>query len=87
VKCARSTANVNVNWPLQHYRTAARYLLRDKDEEAATGGTNWQQYLPPRFMKRIFFPELWTASREGRVGQELAHLPIERRESINEKNA
>jgi hypothetical protein len=26
-----------------------------------TGGTNWQKYLPPRFQKRIFYPELWTA--------------------------
>ena len=22
-------------------------------------GTNWQEYLPPRFQKRIFFPLLW----------------------------
>lgn len=62
-------ANVNVNWPLQHYRTAARYLLRDKDEVAATGGTNWQQYLPPRFMKRIFFPELWSDQEKDEWGK------------------
>lgn len=62
-------ANVNVNWPLQHYRTAARYLLREKDEVAATGGTNWQQYLPPRFMKRIFFPELWTEKEKEEWGK------------------
>ncbi len=62
-------ANVNVNWPLQHYRTAARYLLREKDEVAATGGTNWQQYLPPRFMKRIFFPELWTEKEKDEWGK------------------
>ena len=53
-------ANVNINWPLQHYKTAARYLLKDDDGVPATGGTNWQKYLPPRFMKRIFFPELWS---------------------------
>jgi len=52
--------NVNINWPLVHYKTAAAYLLREKGEVAATGGTNWQQYLPPRFMKRIFFPDLWS---------------------------
>tara|TARA_R110002096_G_scaffold276109_3_gene470098 strand:- start:166450 stop:167484 length:1035 start_codon:yes stop_codon:yes gene_type:complete len=52
--------NVNVNWPLQHYKTAAAYLARRPDDLAATGGTNWQKYLPPRFQKRIFFPELWT---------------------------
>jgi tryptophan 2,3-dioxygenase len=62
-------ANVNINWPLQHYRTAARYLLREKNEVAATGGTNWQQYLPPRFMKRIFFPELWTDQEKDEWGR------------------
>jgi len=52
--------NVNVNWPLQHYRTAATYLARRPNDLAATGGTNWQRYLPPRFQKRIFYPSLWT---------------------------
>jgi tryptophan 2,3-dioxygenase len=28
----------------------------------ATGGTNWQKYLPPRFQKIIFFPEIWNQS-------------------------
>ncbi len=52
--------NVNVNWPLSHYKSAVRYLNREPEEIKATGGTNWQKYLPPRFQKRIFFPELWT---------------------------
>jgi tryptophan 2,3-dioxygenase len=52
--------NVNINWPLQHYKTAARYLARRPDDIASTGGTNWQKYLPPRFQKRIFYPELYT---------------------------
>jgi tryptophan 2,3-dioxygenase len=56
----RFDALVNVNWPLAHYKSAARYLHRDTEVIAATGGTNWQQYLPPRFQKRIFYPELWT---------------------------
>ncbi|MBI4944840.1 MAG: tryptophan 2,3-dioxygenase [Bacteroidetes bacterium] len=51
--------NVNVNWPLVHYRSAARYLQKNEKQIAATGGTNWQKYLPPRFQKRIFYPELW----------------------------
>ncbi|RZL13010.1 MAG: tryptophan 2,3-dioxygenase, partial [Pedobacter sp.] len=51
---------VNVEWPLSHYRSAVRYLERDPEDIAATGGTNWQKYLPPRFQKRIFYPELWT---------------------------
>jgi tryptophan 2,3-dioxygenase len=52
--------NVNVNWPLAHYKSAVRYLNREPEEIKATGGTNWQKYLPPRFQKRIFYPELWT---------------------------
>jgi tryptophan 2,3-dioxygenase len=53
--------NVNVNWPLAHYKSAVRYLNREPDEIKATGGTNWQKYLPPRFQKRIFYPTLWSA--------------------------
>lgn len=56
--------NVNVNWPLVHYKSAVRYLNREPEEIKATGGTNWQKYLPPRFQKRIFYPSLWN-------GQEL----------------
>lgn len=52
--------NVNVNWPLVHYKSAARYLQKDPMDIAATGGTNWQKYLPPRFQKRIFYPSLWS---------------------------
>src|SRR3569833_323715 len=51
--------NVNVNWPLVHYKSAVRYLNREPEEIKATGGTNWQKYLPPRFQKRIFYPLLW----------------------------
>jgi tryptophan 2,3-dioxygenase len=52
--------NVNVFWPLVHYKSAVRYLQQKNKDVPATGGTNWQEYLPPRFQKRIFFPELWT---------------------------
>ncbi len=52
--------NVNINWPLSHYKSAVRYLQKDPEDIAATGGTNWQKYLPPRFQKRIFYPELWS---------------------------
>lgn len=51
--------NVNINWPLSHYKSAVRYLQRNPEDIAATGGTNWQKYLPPRFQKRIFYPQLW----------------------------
>jgi tryptophan 2,3-dioxygenase len=52
--------NVNVNWPLAHYRTAVKYLAKDSDGVPATGGTNWQKYLPARHQKRVFYPSLWT---------------------------
>jgi tryptophan 2,3-dioxygenase len=52
--------NVNINWPLVHYKSAVRYLQQNTGDIAATGGTNWQKYLPPRFQKRIFYPQLWT---------------------------
>ena len=52
--------HVNINWPLAHYKSAVRYLQKDPEDIKATGGTNWQKYLPPRFQKRVFYPELWT---------------------------
>ena len=52
--------NVNVRWPLVHYKSAARYLQQPQGDVPATGGTNWQKYLPPRMQKRIFYPELWS---------------------------
>ena len=52
--------NVNINWPLCHYKSAVKYLQKKPEDIAATGGTNWQKYLPPRFQKRIFYPELWS---------------------------
>jgi tryptophan 2,3-dioxygenase len=61
--------NVNVNWPLSHYKSAVRYLNREPDEIKATGGTNWQKYLPPRFQKLIFYPSLWTTEQEENWGK------------------
>jgi tryptophan 2,3-dioxygenase len=52
---------VNINWPLAHYKYAVSYLIsKSKGAADATGGTNWRQYLPPRFQKVIFFPGLWS---------------------------
>ena len=52
--------NVNVRWPLVHYKSAARYLQQAEGDVPATGGTNWQKYLPPRMQKRVFYPDLWS---------------------------
>lgn len=61
--------NVNVNWPLMHYKSAVRYLQRTSGDIAATGGTNWQKYLPPRFQKRIFYPQLWSIQEKEEWGK------------------
>jgi tryptophan 2,3-dioxygenase len=61
--------NINVNWPLSHYKSAVRYLQKDPEDIKATGGTNWQKYLPPRFQKRIFYPELWNEDEENEWGK------------------
>jgi tryptophan 2,3-dioxygenase len=60
---------VNVHWPLSHYRSAVRHLQKDPVDIAATGGTNWQKYLPPRFQKLIFFPELWSPQESADWGK------------------
>jgi tryptophan 2,3-dioxygenase len=62
-------SNVNINWPLAHYKSAVRYLAKDSTDIAATGGTNWQKYLPPRFQKRIFFPQLWSTQEKDNWGK------------------
>lgn len=51
---------VNVEWALSHLRAAGKYLAKQPKAMEATGGTNWQQYLPPRNQRIQFFPELWS---------------------------
>ncbi|MFQ5335332.1 MAG: tryptophan 2,3-dioxygenase family protein [Flavobacteriales bacterium] len=53
--------NVNVKWPLVHFKSAVRYLKEQGQDTAASGGTNWKEYLPPRHRLRIFYPSLWNA--------------------------
>ena len=65
----QNDVNVNINWPLAHYKSAVRYLNKDSADIAATGGTNWQKYLPPRFQKRIFYPELWSDHEKDEWGK------------------
>ena len=52
--------NANVRWPLSHFRSAVRYLDRKPETIEATGGTNWQKYLPPMNQRIIFYPAIWT---------------------------
>jgi tryptophan 2,3-dioxygenase len=59
---------VNVLWPLAHLKSAGMYLKKDPEDIKATGGTNWQKYLPPRFQRRMFFPELWSQQEKEEWG-------------------
>lgn len=62
--------SINVEWPLAHYKSAVRYLQQKDKSVPATGGTNWQKYLPPRFQKRIFFPQLWSTAEMDNWGKQ-----------------
>ncbi|MFZ9504906.1 MAG: tryptophan 2,3-dioxygenase family protein [Cyclobacteriaceae bacterium] len=62
-------ALANVHWPLAHLKSAGRYLKLDPEDIKATGGTNWQKYLPPRFQKIIFFPSLWSSQEKEEWGK------------------
>jgi tryptophan 2,3-dioxygenase len=59
----------NVYWPLAHLKSAARYLQKAPEDIKATGGTNWQKYLPPRFQRIMFFPELWSDEEKAEWGK------------------
>ncbi|MBP6624694.1 MAG: tryptophan 2,3-dioxygenase [Chitinophagaceae bacterium] len=48
---------VNVSWVMAHYHAAAKYL----GNADATGGSEWQKYMHPKYQRRIFFPDLWSA--------------------------
>jgi tryptophan 2,3-dioxygenase len=60
---------MNIDWRLSHFRSAVRYLKMQNGSIEATGGTNWQKYLPPRFQKIIFYPELWTQEEKENWGK------------------
>lgn len=63
--------NVNVRWPLSHFRSAVRYLDKKPMMIKATGGTNWQKYLPPKNQRIIFYPELWTSEELDNWGKQV----------------
>lgn len=61
--------NFNIHWCLMHYKSAVRYLHKNPEDIKATGGTNWQQYLPPKFQRIIFFPALWSEQEKQEWGK------------------
>jgi len=54
---------VNVSWVMAHYNAANKYIGKSTDGEEieATGGSDWRKYMHPKYQKRIFFPDLWSA--------------------------
>jgi tryptophan 2,3-dioxygenase len=53
--------SVNINWVMHHYDAAAKYLDSGPVNVEATGGSDWHKYMHPRYQRRVFFPELWSA--------------------------
>lgn len=51
---------VNVKWVMHHLNAARKYLNSGEESAEATGGSEWQKYMHPRYQRRIFYPELWT---------------------------
>jgi tryptophan 2,3-dioxygenase len=62
---------VNVTWVMSHYRTAAKYLNHGKEPEVATGGSDWAKYMHPKYQRRIFFPDVWTAEELDNWGNDV----------------
>lgn len=51
---------VNVKWVMHHFNAARKYLESGQKIAEATGGSEWQKYMLPKYQRRIFYPELWT---------------------------
>ncbi|NQX98263.1 MAG: tryptophan 2,3-dioxygenase, partial [Flavobacteriales bacterium] len=59
---------VNVLWVMAHLNAAKKYLNSGEDSVEATGGSDWQKYMHPKYQKRIFFPDLWSEKEIGEWG-------------------
>ncbi len=53
---------VNISWVIGHLNAAKKYIESGNGLAEATGGSDWQKYLHPKYQRRIFFPELWSES-------------------------
>lgn len=60
---------VNITWVMAHYNAAKHYILGKDGDGEATGGSDWQKYMHPKYQKRIFFPELWSKEEINNWGQ------------------
>jgi tryptophan 2,3-dioxygenase len=55
---------------MAHYTAAGKYINSGKGNAEATGGSDWQKYMHPRYQRRIFFPELWSEEEQENWGLE-----------------
>jgi tryptophan 2,3-dioxygenase len=62
---------VNIKWVMAHYNTARHYLNQGGKPLDATGGSDWAKYMHPKYQKRVFFPDLWSAEELKNWGQEV----------------
>lgn len=62
---------VNVKWVMGHLNAARKYIEGSGvGNGEATGGSDWKKYMHPKYQRRIFFPELWSAEELKNWGQE-----------------
>ena len=62
---------VNIKWVMAHYNAAKHYILGKDGDGEATGGSDWQKYMLPKYQKRIFFPDLWTKKEKETWGTDV----------------
>ena len=63
---------VNITWVMQHLNVAIKYIDQSgKGTGEATGGSDWRKYMHPKYQRRIFFPELWSAEELANWGVEI----------------
>jgi tryptophan 2,3-dioxygenase len=58
----------NVAWTLVHLQTAQHYLNSKGESKQATGGSEWQKYLHPKYQQRKFFPSFWSEEEKQQWG-------------------
>ncbi|MSP85398.1 MAG: tryptophan 2,3-dioxygenase [Flavobacteriaceae bacterium] len=62
---------VNITWVMGHLNAARKYIDGSgKGYLEATGGSDWKQYMHPKYQRRIFFPELWSEEELKNWGEE-----------------
>lgn len=60
---------VNITWVMGHYYAAKKYIESGHGTGEATGGSDWKKYMLPKYQRRIFFPELWSAEELASWGE------------------